>query len=130
MSDSLRGARLARLIDAQRAIEARLQSGGRTPHDVLDAGRHVLEFAEREEDAFESLLPLMDQAVRGVLKTEHEQFGEDLRLLEWLLANTPDSPDVAALATSLARRMTEHLERDGRLLARAAALRGQEPRQA
>lgn len=122
MPDSRQGAALATLIDAQRAIEARLQSGGRTPHDVLDVGRHLLAFAEREEDAFGSLLPLMDEEVREVLEAEHEQFGEDLRLLEWLLVNTPESTDVAALAASLARRMAEHLERDGRLLARAAAL--------
>lgn len=123
MSESRQDAGLAPLIDAQRAIEARLHAGGRTPHDVLAVGRDVLAFAAREEDAFESLLPLLDQSARGVLEQEHEHLDEDLRLLEWLLANTPDSPDVTALADSLARRMAEHLERDGRLLARAAALK-------
>lgn len=120
MSNSQRTTALATLIDSQRAMEALVRQAGHSPQDVLEIGRQVLQFAEREEEAFRSLLPLMDNAVRTGLATEHEQFGEDLRLLEWLLAHTPDSPDVSALASSLARRMTDHLERDGRLLARAA----------
>lgn len=119
MSNSQRTAALATLVDSQRAIETLVRRAGHSPQEVLEIGRQVLQFAEREEEAFRSLLPLMDNAVRTVLATEHEQFSEDLRLLEWLLVHTPDSPDVPALAGSLARRMTDHLERDGRLLARA-----------
>lgn len=119
MSDSPRAAALAALLNSQRTIQTWMRRAGQSPHDVLEIGRQVLQFAEREEEAFGSLLPLMDNAVRAVLAAEHEALGEDLSLLEWLLTHMPDSPDVPALAGSLARRMCDHLERDGRLLARA-----------
>ena len=43
-------------------------------------------------------------------------------LLASLAATTPDSPDVAILAQAIAKRMCEHIARDGRLLAQAARL--------
>ena len=119
MSNSPRIAALTALLASQRLIDTWIRQAGHAPHDVLAVGRQVLEFAEREEEAFHSLLPLMDGAVRDVRASEHDELAEDLRLLEWLLAHAPDSPDVPALTASLARRMTEHLQRDARLLARA-----------
>jgi hypothetical protein len=67
---------------------------------------------------------LLDPAVQRDLAGEHEQIAEDLQLLEWLLRTTPDSPDVTVLTTSLLQRMRQHIDRDGRLLARAAGLGG------
>jgi hypothetical protein len=122
MLDSSRTAPLFDLLKSQRTIEAWIRVAGQSPLEVLEIGKRVLQFAEREEEAFHSLLPLMDQAVRGALEAEHQQLREDLHLLEWLLTHTSDSPDVPALAGSLTRRMIDHLERDGRLLARAAHL--------
>ena len=122
MQQSSRAAALTRLLDAQRTIEKRMVSGGGSPLDVLETGRHLLAFAAQEEAALGSLFPLMDSEVLAELTAEHAQIAEDLRLLEWLLAHAPESPDVSALAGSLARRLSAHLERDGRLLARALAL--------
>ena len=64
----------------------------------------------------------LDPAVVAELQAEHNQMDEDLQLLDWLLENTPDSPDILALTDSLAERITRHLARDSRLLARAARL--------
>lgn len=69
------------------------------------------------------LTELLDPAVRAELEGEHLQIAEDLELLQWLLATTPDSPDIPVLAASLARRMREHVERDARLLSSAEKLR-------
>ena len=68
------------------------------------------------------LTTLLDPAVHAELAREHEEFAEDLQLLRWLLDTTPESPDVAVLTASLVRRMRQHTERDGRLLARAIYL--------
>jgi len=92
------------------------------PEDALVAGRALLAFADYEDEAFSGLAPLLDPAARQELVTEHQQIAEDLILLDWLLHTTPDSPDVAVLTASLLRRMRQHLDRDGRLLARAAGL--------
>ena len=109
------------LLDSQRAIEDRMRSA-RSPLTVLEVGRQVLEFGARETEALGSVLPLLDPAVVAELQAEHNQMDEDLQLLDWLLENTPDSPDILALTDSLAERITRHLARDSRLLARAARL--------
>lgn len=113
---------LTRLMNVQRELADRMTRLGAEAGDVLEAGAQVLEFAAREEAAFFPLLPLLDPAVRAELGGDHEQLAADLQLLEWLVATTPDSPDVAMLAEALARRMRTHIERDGRLLAQAARL--------
>ena len=64
-----------------------------------------------------TLLAALDPSVERALAREHEEFAEDLELLDWLVVATPDSPDIALLTESLVRRMRQHIERDGRLLA-------------
>jgi hypothetical protein len=59
---------------------------------------------------------------RAELSHEHRELNADLKLLEWLAATTPDSPDVDILAATVVRRMRNHVERDGRLLLRASRL--------
>lgn len=115
---------LAALLDEQRALEERIHRLEACPEDALVVGEALLGFAAREESAFSAVARLLDPAVQRDLAGEHEQIAEDLQLLEWLLRTTPDSPDVTVLTTSLLRRMRQHIDRDGRLLARAAGLGG------
>ena len=93
-----------------------------TPREILAEGQALLALAEREEEAFAALLPLVESSVKADLCEEHHELAEDLGLLDWLLRTTPDSPDTATLAASLGRRMRQHLDRDGRLLKRAVAM--------
>ncbi|HVL69046.1 MAG TPA: hypothetical protein VM364_17445 [Vicinamibacterales bacterium] len=93
-----------------------------SPAEVLAAGQALLAFAQQESHAFSVLLRLLDPAVVHEMETEHQEFARDLELLEWLVTTTSESPDAAMLAESLARRMHQHVARDGRLLARAAVL--------
>ena len=90
--------------------------------DVLDAGQTLLAFARHEDQAMAALAHLMEPAVVEELRIEHAEISHDLELLGWIVATSPESPDAAALAESLARRMHKHVSRDGRLLARAAGL--------
>jgi hypothetical protein len=110
------------LFAQQAELAARLEHIGSHADETLAAGKAVLAFAGREEVAFSAVAALLDPAAVAELSGEHDQIAEDLELLEWLLSTTPASPDVAALSSSLARRMREHVERDGRLLARASSL--------
>lgn len=114
---------LAALLAEQRDLEARIHDLEPDPRQVIEAGGALLAFAAREDEAFDTLAPLLDPAVEAELSDEHRQFAEDLELLQWLLHTTPESPDVAILTTSLIRRMRQHIDRDGRLLSRASALR-------
>ena len=114
---------LAALLAGQRDLEARIHDLEADPRQVLEVGSALLAFAAREDEAFDTLAPLLDPAVEAELSDEHRQFAEDLELLQWLLQTTPESPDVAILTTSLIRRMRRHIDRDGRLLSRASALR-------
>jgi hypothetical protein len=110
------------LLAQQRALLERLAAVGHDAGEVLVLGTEVLRFAEFEERAFFPLLPLLDPIARAELGHEHDEIREDLKLLEWLLATTPDSPDVGILSAAVVRRVRAHVERDGRLLRRAAGL--------
>ena len=113
---------LERLIDRQQSLRARLEALHPSAQEILQVGAEVLEFAEREEDAFFPLLPLLDPIARAELAHEHDEMREDLQLLEWLLSTSPDSPDIDILAAAVVDRMRKHVERDGRLLLRASRL--------
>ena len=104
--------------------ELQMQIGGllASPRETLAAGEALLEFAKHEDAAFATLVTLLDPAVQAELNAEHDQIAEDLELLRWLLRTMPDSPDLSGLTTSLVRRMRRHIDRDGRLLTRAALL--------
>lgn len=113
---------LEALVAQQRTLLTRLNAATPTAGEILALGQEVLRFAEHEEQAFFPLLPLLDPIARAELGHEHDEIGEDLKLLEWLLATTPDSPDVAILAHAVVRKIRNHVERDGRLLERASRL--------
>lgn len=113
---------LGALIEEQRELEARIHALHGGPREALDIGEAVLSFAEREDEAFSALAPFLDPAVHAELAEEHRQIAEDRELLDWLLRTAPASPDIAVLTASLIERMRRHISRDGRLLARAAAL--------
>ena len=110
---------LAALLDEQRWLQTEVDDLDTSPYRTLATGEAMLQFAARETDAFWYLEALLDPAARADLAAEHQQLAEDLELLDWLLDTTPDSPDVAVLNASLRRRMRQHIERDGRFLARA-----------
>ena len=113
---------LGTLIEEQRELEARIHDLHASPRDTLIVGESLLAFAAREDEAFSVLTPLLDPVVQAELAAEHHRIADDLELLEWLLQASPMSPDVAVLTASLVRRMRQHINRDGRLLSRAAAL--------
>lgn len=115
-------AALTSLIAEQSALDTRIHALDGSPLQTLGVGEALLAFGAREHEAFASLAPLLDATVGAELQAEHQQIADDLELLEWLLRTAPDSPDVAMLTASLERRMRQHSDRDGRLLARAAAL--------
>lgn len=113
---------LEALMAEQRELEARIHDLHASPRETLVVGESLLAFANREDEAFSVLTPLLDPAVRAELAAEHQRIAEDLELLDWLVRTTPMSPDVSVLTSSLVRRMRQHICRDGRLLSRAAAL--------
>ncbi len=115
---------LADLLQEHRALETLVRGTMASPAQVLAAGRTLLRFASHEDDALAILARWLDPAVLENIRAEHEAIASDLELLEWLAGTTPDGPDAAVLAESLARRMLLHVSRDGRLLARAAELSG------
>lgn len=113
---------ITELLEVQRSLAERTRGLAGDAAAVLQTGRAVLTFAEREEAAFFPLLPLLDPAALAELGGEHQQLADDLDLLESLVTTTPESPDVTVLADALARRMEAHIARDGRLLAQAARM--------
>lgn len=115
---------LADLLQEHRELEALIRDTIASPARVLAAGRTLLGFARREDEAFSTLTRWLDPAVLEEMRAEHDEITSDLELLAWLEETTPESPDAAVLAESLARRMLQHVSRDGRLLARAAGLTG------
>ena len=110
------------LIAQQRELAARVHGLGGIPAEVLGVGQSLLGFSAGEDAALEPLAPLLDPTVRAELIAEHQQLADDLELLDWLLRSTPGSPDVEVLTASLVTRMCQHVDRDARLLARAAAM--------
>jgi hypothetical protein len=123
MEDQRPPALLNELLEEHRSLEDRMSTLQGSPVDVLAAGQTLLSFAQQEDEALAVLTSLMEPAVLNELRAEHEEIGHDLDLLGWIVSTTPDSPDASALAESLARRMHQHVSRDGRLLARAVGLR-------
>ena len=115
---------LTALLAEQRELEGRIHELQASPTQTLAVGEALLAFADREDEAFSALAPLLDPAAHAELAAEHQQFAEDLELLDWLLRTTPASPDVPVLTMALIRRMRQHVDRDGRLLSRAATLHG------
>jgi hypothetical protein len=113
---------LTGLLREHRTLEDCVRDLVPTPASVLAAGQTLLGFARQEDEALAALARLLEPAVIEEMRAEHEEISQDLDLLAWLVSSTPDSPDVAVLAESLARRMHRHVNRDGRLLARAAGL--------
>ena len=110
------------LLEGQRALEARIHALAPCPEDALVLGDALLAFAGREDTAFSAVARLLDPAAQQELAAEHQQIADDLTLLDWLVRSTPDSPDVIVLTSALVHRMRQHIDRDGRLLARAAGL--------
>ena len=121
---SMERSALAALLVEQRELETRIPDGCATPGETLRIGEAVLQFAAHEDEAFSAVAPLLDPAALTELTAEHQHFAEDLELLGSLVRAAPDSPDVIILTASLLQRMRQHIHRDGRLLARAAAFAG------
>ena len=113
---------LVDLLRDHRALEDRVRELHPTPELVLAAGQTLLAFARQEDQAFSALNRLLEPAVLDEMRAEHEEISRDLELLDWLVTSSPESPDAAVLAESIARRMLRHVNRDGRLLARAAGV--------
>ncbi len=122
MEPSLPRETLVTLLAEQRALEEQVHDLRLSATQTLRVGQALLAFARREDQAFSAVAPLLDPVVRLGLEVEHRQFEEDLQLLEWLVKTTPESPDVLVLTVSLRMRMRQHVDRDGRLLARAAVM--------
>lgn len=122
MEQSLSKNTLGALLAEQRALEEQVHDLRLCAEQTLRVGEALLDFARREDQAFSAVAPLLDPVVQQGLAGEHRQFEEDLQLLEWLVKTTPESPDVLVLTVSLRTRMRQHIDRDGRLLARAAGM--------
>lgn len=113
------------MLQQHQALVSALHSSPMRAEEVIAVGRSVLAFAREEGRTLAVLLSLLEPAVREDLSAEHALLADDVALLEWLLETAPDSPDVDALSHSLAWRLREHLERDSRMLERAARLEQQ-----
>jgi len=110
------------LLREHRALEERVRELHPTPERVLAAGQRLLAFARQEDQAFSALNRLLEPAVLDEMRAEHEEISRDLELLDWLVTSSAESPDAEVLAESIARRMLRHVNRDGRLLARATGV--------
>lgn len=122
MEPSLSHSTLAALLAEQRSLEEQVHDLRLCAEETLRVGQALLAFAHREDQAFSAVAPLLDPVVQPDLAVEHQQLAEDLQLLEWLVQTTPESPDILVLTVSLRGRMRQHVDRDGRLLSRAAGM--------
>ena len=111
------------LLRKHRSLEESMRDLLPTPDSVLAAGQTLLGFAREEEEALAALGRLLEPAVINEMRAEHVEISQDLELLAWLVSTAADSADASVLAESLARRIHCHVNRDGRLLARAVGLR-------
>lgn len=110
---------VCRMLQEHRGLAIALDKSSITPAEVIALGRSLLAFAGTDGQSLAVLLSMLEPAVREDLAGEHQRLADDLALLAWLMEAAPESPDIAALADSLVRRMREHVSRDGRLLERA-----------
>ncbi len=122
MEPSLSRETLVALLAEQRALEEQVHDLRLGAKQTLRVGQALLAFARREDQAFSAVAPLLDPVVQQDLAGEHRQLEEDLQLLDWLVRTTPESPDILVLTVSLRTRMRQHVDRDGRLLSRAAGM--------
>lgn len=122
MEPSLSHRTLTALLAEQQALEEQVHDLRLGAEQTLRVGNALLSFAQREDQAFSAVASLLDPIVQQDLAREHRQLEEDLQLLDWLVQTTPDSPDILVLTVSLRTRMRQHVDRDGRLLSRAAGL--------
>lgn len=122
MEPSLSHRTLTALMAEQQALEEQVHDLRLGAEQTLRVGNALLSFAQREDQAFSAVASLLDPIVQQDLAREHRQLEEDLQLLDWLVQTTPDSPDILVLTVSLRTRMRQHVDRDGRLLSRAAGL--------
>lgn len=113
---------IAALLREHRLLEDRVHAMPASADQVLEVGQTLLAFARQEDEAFAALRPLLDPVVLSEMGEEHREIGGDLELLEWLVTSAPASPDVAVMTESLARRIRQHVSRDGRLLSRAVVM--------
>lgn len=86
------------------------------PVAVLHLGSAVLLHGFFEETYLFAAHRLLDRAVCELLCGEHDEIREGLALLEDLLRDPGSPEDLPSLAAALARRVQEHVERDGRIL--------------
>ena len=90
--------------------------GDDDPGAVLQLGSAVVLHGLFEEIHLFQVHRLLDPSVRDELRVDHDRIGEDLALLEDLLAEGSPCDDLPPLTAALARHLREHVERDGRVL--------------
>jgi hypothetical protein len=86
------------------------------PAAVLQLGTSVLLHGLFEEAHLFTVHRLLDPAVREELSAEHERIRDGLSLLEDLLSEPSPSEDLRSRAAAVARRLRDHVARDGRVL--------------
>lgn len=107
---------LSRLDRAHRLVAAWVESASDpTPATVLTLGGFVLLHGAIEDAWLFDRQRWLDPAAVARLRSEHDQFAEDLDLLRTLMATEPASPDLRPLARALFSRLREHVCRDARV---------------
>ncbi len=82
---------------------------------VLDLGAAVLLHGMLEHELDSLRHPLLDDVVRAQLQREHDEFAEDLELLDSLWRQEPSSSDLASLSAAVLERLKQHLAKDQRM---------------
>ena len=124
-----------RLTELARTNHALLRRARRTrcgcPSAVLNLGASVAALATHRACVVE-LNRFLGDATLAELASERRRLAEDLALLDDLSQTGSESPDVAALAAALLRRIRTLVEREDRVLyqplLRLAVSAGDEPR--